>query len=339
MSTTATETRTPTATGGTGHLLRAEVLRFRSRRFVRLLLALGLLGLVAGTVVAWTQFAPASPGQLAAAQQQLEQQVERDRAFWEDCLADPPPDLPAGADPQEYCGTEPTVENYSLDWFIDKAPFQVADQLPTGAIAVGVVTAALLFLVGATYVGADWSSRSMVALLFWEPRRMRVVAVKALVVVLAAVLVAAVAQALWVGAGFLLGAARGTTDVPPGFWGDLLGDQGRLVLLGVLAAHIGFSATNLFRDTGATLGAAFLYLVVVENAVRVLRPRWEEWLLTKNVEALSSDGGAVVYLYDDTTGQSREVLVSSLHGALVLGGVCAVLLVLSTWLFQRRDLH
>jgi lysylphosphatidylglycerol synthetase-like protein (DUF2156 family) len=334
---TATAPATPAGTGG-GSLLRAELHRFSWRGAIRLMLLLAVLGLLAGTAVAFTQHAKATPEALAAAQQQADEEVRLIEESRQQCLSEGLPPESEGIGIEEWCG-EPVGEYIRAADFLDPPPFDLAANLPDGTLAVGVLAGVLLFLVGTTYAGADWASRSIVALLFWEPRRLKVVATRAAVVVLAGVVVALVAQVLWTAAAWFLGATRGTTDVSAGFAGDLLAQQGRVVLLGVLAGLLGFGLTNLLRSTAGTLGVALAYLVVVENGVRALRPRWGEWLLTTNVEALLSEDGAQVYVYDDVTGEDRSLLVSNLQGGLVLTAVCLVVLVLSAWSFQRRDLQ
>jgi hypothetical protein len=328
---------------GRGSLLRAEVHRFLSRRFVQVLVLLSMAGLLAAAGIAGTQYADPSPEALASAQASMDEQLEMDRQFHEECLAQPNPPEPV----ENLCGPPPDGSGYELSWFIDKTPFTWDDAGQAGATAVGVAAAAVLFLIGATYVGAEWSARSMVALLFWETRRLKVVATKAAVVVLAGVVLGLLAQALWLGAAAVLTSTRGTTDVPAGFWGDFLAMQGRAVLLAVLAGLLGFGLANLIRNTGAALGVAFVYFAVLETAVRVLRPAWDQFLVTTSAAALVNPGGVSIWIYGDQTfgpnGEvvdgSREIVVSNLHGGLVLGGVCLLVVAVGTVLFQRRDLH
>jgi hypothetical protein len=161
-----------------------------------------------------------------------------------------------------------------LEYFLAKPPFERADALPDGAQGVGVFAAVLLFVIGATAIGAEWSSRSIVALLFWEPRRIRVMAAKLAVTALVAAVFALLAQAAWLGAAMLLSSSRGTTGpLPPDFWSRTLGMQGRLVLLGVFVCLMGFGIANLTRNTGAALGVGFVYFAIVENAVTRTAPR------------------------------------------------------------------
>jgi ABC-type transport system involved in multi-copper enzyme maturation permease subunit len=189
----------------------------------------------------------------------------------------------------------------------------------------------------------------MVALLFWEPRRGRVMATKLALLAVAAALLGVVAQAAWTLAGLVLARARGTTDgLPRDFWSDLLGQQARSVALAVLAALLGFAIANLIRNTGAALGIGFVYFAIVENILRNVVPRSQRFLLTDNVAALLVDGGHRIYVQseafvDPATGgvsfEGREILLSNVHGAVVLTVVTALLVGAGVLLFARRDLH
>lgn len=327
-------------TSSVGGLLGAELRRFRHRRFVVGLLTLSLLVLAAGLTVAAVQHRKLGPADLELGRQRAAQFVQEQRAALADCLKQ----VPSDQDPAQFCGgpLDPAAVNPAD--FIEAQTFVLSRQLPDGAVGIGVLTATVLFLIGATWVGAEWSTRSMVALLFWEPRRTRVVASKLAVLVGAAAVIATVAQALWWGAAEVLARTRGTTAGLPGdFYVNVLQTSLRAVLFGVLMAALGFALANLVRNTGAALGIAFAYLIVVENAVRALRPHWQGSLLTTNAAALLDPAGARYYLQDSRRGigydAGREVVVSHLHGGLVLGGVTLALVLLGSLLFVRRDLH
>jgi hypothetical protein len=276
---------------------------------------------------------------LADAQNRLEQAVVEQNGFRDDCrrhFNDP------NVSVDEACGTELRASDMRVGDFIDKQPFELRDALPAGAIAAGVATAMLAFLIGATYVGAEWSSRSMVALLFWEPRRLKVMGVKIAVTALAAALLGVLTQAVWWGTAEIVARTRGNRDhLPADFWSDLFGQQGRAVLFVVLTALLGFGIANLIRNTAAALGAGFVYLVIIENLVRGFLPTWQQWLLVENVSGLLSRDGHKVFIYEnDPFGDGvREVLISNVRGGLVLGILTAVIVVTGVVLFKRRDLH
>ena len=324
-----------------GSLFRAEAHRFSSRRFIRWLLLLSVVAyVVILPLVALTQFSKPTAGALEDAERRRDEVIAEQNTFREQCLNDPnrPDDVPV----EEFCGPELNASDIRLADFIDRPPFELAEGLPTGAIATGVATAMLAFLISATFVGAEWSSRSMVALLFWEPRRLKVMGVKLAVTALYAALLAVVTQAVWWGSAEIMARTRGNRDgLPADFWPDLIGQQGRAVLFVVLTALLGFGIANLIRNTAAALGAGFVYIVIIENVVRGFFPTWQQWLLVENVSGLLSRDGHTIFIYEnDPIGDGvREVLVSNVRGGLVLGILTAVIVVSGVLLFKRRDLH
>ena len=285
----------PETVGGPGprpSLLRAEARRLRSRRLVRVLFALGLLGLLTAIAVETTQYARPSAAALADAAQRRDAALAEGRQFHRLCLADP--GRPPQVTPEQFCGPEPTAEQYgSVEDFVQHRPFALAVEGRDGVLGVGGLTAVLAFLLGASSIGAEWSTRSLVALLFWEPRRVRVMVTKVAVVAGVAAVLGLLAEAVWLGGAVLLEALRGDPGAaaPPGLWGELLGTAGRAVLLVVLAALCGFGVANLLRSTAAALGVGFVYFSVAEGVLRVLRPGWAPWLLTTSAAALLDPGG------------------------------------------------
>lgn len=329
---------------GRPSLLRAETRRLWSRRMVRVLLALAAVGFLGGVVLASTQYAKPSPAVQADAERRLAEVLDEQNRSRDQCLADParPKDLPA----EQYCGPPLTAADVGgLGSFLDKGPFELADEGRRSVVGVSAALAALAFLLGATYIGAEWSTRSMVALLFWEPRRLKVMGTKLLVLAGALALVALVVEGAWLAAARLLAGLRGTGAAPAGTWPDLLAGAGRGVLLVVLVGLLGFGLANVVRNTGAALGVGFLYFAVIENVLRVLRPHWQEWLMTDNAAALLTDGGLRIFVPPDMPEgpvindvSSGELVISNLHGGLVLAAVTAVLVTAGVVLFARRDL-
>ncbi|CAN5717715.1 hypothetical protein BH24ACT13_BH24ACT13_07010 [soil metagenome] len=332
----------PPPVGGTGRgsLARAELHRLTARRLIRWLVVLSAVGFLVVWAISLTQFARPSPELLEQARQQQADIVAEQRMF---CLEDP--GIPA-AEKEEICDLEYSEEEFgSVEVFLPKQPFDAAGGLPGGAAGVSVAVAALTFLIGATYAGAEWSTKSIVALLFWEPRRLRVFLTKLAVLLAAVAVLAALAQLVWLGAGSLLARLRGSFELPNNFWSDLAGIQGRGVVLAVITAALGFGLANLIRNTGAALGVAFGYFVLVENAIRAVRPAWQPYLIGENAAALLTKGGIEVFLpppggaSDFGPIQDENLLlISNQRGALTLAVYCLVVLLAGAVLFRRRDL-
>ena len=331
-----------TPAGPFGGLVRAETHRCLARRFIRVLLLLALAGWVTALVVSLVAFETPTPERLAEARATQQEQIELADQGREQCLADPL--RPADVAPDDWCGPPATADQLPLSLFLEPEPFSLSADGTTGAVSVAALAAALAFLVGGTFVGAEWSTRSMVALLFWETRRPRVMAAKLLVTAVAAAVLGLLAQALWLGLATLLQAVVGDGVTPPaGFWSELLGTQGRGVLLTVVGGLLGFGLTNLLRNTGAATGVAFVYVAIVENAVRALRPAWQPWLLTNNAAALVLPDGLTLYLGDRVDDQGAyqpvEYLLGSGQATVFLTLVTAAVVGVGVVLFSRRDLH
>jgi hypothetical protein len=284
----------------------------------------------------------------ADAARAAQEQAAMNQDFQADCLQDP--SIPE-ADKEAACnpGGVPTAEDLFQD------PRFVAERgLPQIAIGVGVVGALVTALVGATAVGADWSSRTVITLLTWEPRRLRLLGTRLGAVALLSAGAGVVAQLLALGLGALSVQLRGTWSTPAGtegdgliphahFWRDLLSLQLRGVVLMVLAAVLAASVTSVTRHTGGLLGLLFAWFAVAENAIRVIGADrgWPRWLLTENILAFLTPGGSPM---DTANGpatdgpQPATAVLSNLEALLYLGVVTATAAVLAGVLLRRRDL-
>jgi ABC-type transport system involved in multi-copper enzyme maturation permease subunit len=325
-----------------GSLLRAELLRFRSRRFIQVLVAVAVLGWLAVLVIGLLNYGEPTAADYAAAEATIEQFVDEQNSFREQCLTDMGLDAD---DPsaEMTCGPVGNASDYRVEDFLTVGPFSFVDNAQAGALAFAGASAVLVFLVGATWIGAEWSSRSIVALLFWEPRRYRVLAAKVTVLAGAAALLAVAAQASWLAmAGIWSAAAGDGQTVREGFWGDLVATGGRATLAVVLVALLGFGLTSLVRNTGAALGIGFVYFAIVESVVAGLRPHWQPWLLRSNIAGLVEDGGLTIQIWDQAafaTGEPTEYLLGNLQAGMYLTAVTAVIVGAGAWLFARRDLQ
>ena len=331
---------TTTPAGAFGRLLGAELHRFRARRFIQVVMGVAVLGWIAVFVISLTQYGTPDQGDYAEAQQRIEQDVEMSNAGRQECIDNPPPGAPEDIPIEDLCGPVMTADDFDVEMYLDKAPFDFANEGQAGAFAFAGGSALVAFLIGATWIGAEWSSRSLVALLFWEPRRFRVFGAKIAVLLGASALLGAAAQAGWLVMASTLRATVGVdAPLPEGFWSELLGVQARGVLLTVLAGLAGFGLANLVRNTGAALGVGFVYFAIVENVVHGFLPTWAPWLLTRNAAALLEPGGIDIPVSYDWNGMPREVFVSNLQAGLWLTAVLAMVVGAGVVLFARRDVH
>ena len=212
-------------------------------------------------------------------------------------------------------------------------PFLFGTTAGDGAVAVGVAVAIFMYIIGTTYAGAEWSQRTIVALLFWEPRRWRVMQAKILVVAITAAVLTVVTQIVWLATALFLAAAKGTTARPSGFWSDLLIRQGLVLIFTVLVAWLGFGIANLVRVSAASLGVGFVYFVIVEMVVAAYWHWAQQFLLLVNSAALLTRGG--VDLGDNPDDPGRHI--STLHGGILWAIVSLGVLAIGSVLFSRRD--
>lgn len=334
-----------------GSLLRAELHRFRARRFIQVLAAVGIAVWAVAVAIGLLNFGTPTASDYAAAQAQADQILEDNDRYREECLQDPEvfagPGAPDDLTPEEICGPPLTADDIGgAEAFLTKAPFDLAGAGTGGALGFAALASALAFVVGATWIGAEWSTRSIVALLFWAPRRMRVMCAKLGVLVLGSAAFGLAAQVGWLVMAGILDAAVGLDEpLPAGFWTTLLQTQGRGVLLTVLAAVIGFGLTSIVRNTGAALGIGFVYLIAIQLVLGGMRPSWSQWMLGTNALALVREGGLTLYFYDqidydaETFGEPLQYYLGHLQSGLFLTAVAVVLVAVGTWLFARRDIH
>lgn len=351
----------PRAATGPGSLLRAELGRLRRRRLVGALLLLGLVALLVAAAIVFFTHDRDVAGAQAQARSELARQVNDQLMYAKQCRADP-----AASEAQKNECPPETVDPSMTPAQFYQDPRLRADQgLPAFAIGIGVAGALLTSLVAATAVGADWSSRAIVTLLTWQPRRLRFLATRLGAVAVLAAVAGVLGQALGLGLGALTVATRGTfqaTPPPEGgthygsgpgfaligpghFWRDLVLLQGRGVVLMVLAGVIAASLATITRSTGGFLGVALGWLVIVEVAGQGLlasvAPRLTPWTLAQSVAALLTPGGQNVYVGDQFVNgvqTSGTIQVSNLDGFWHLGLVAVVVTVVAGLLLKRRDL-
>ncbi len=342
----------PRAATSAGSLLGAELARLRHRRLVLALLLLGLAGLLAALTAVFLTHDRDVAAARASAQTQYERTVRDQTTFAQQCRADP-----AVPDAQQETVCPPANDPSLTPEVFFRDPRLRADQgLPAIALGVSVAGALLMGLVAATAVGADWSSRAIITLLTWQPRRLRFLATRFAAIGVLAVLVGVVGQSLGLGLGLLTVATRGTFETgpvqdggPPAFgagghlWRDLLLLQGRGVLLTVLAAVIAAAIATITRSTGGFLGAALGWFVVVEIAAQgvlgSVSPGLTRWTLTQNVAALLTPGGTTVLSATPVDGVATPTVhLSNLDGAWHLAALALLVSALAALLLRRRDL-
>jgi hypothetical protein len=185
----------------------------------------------------------------------------------------------------------------------------------------------MVWLLAASFVGADWQSDTIRTTLTWEPRRIRLMAAKVIAFALAASLGVLVLLALLGGALVPAAAFRGTTEGTDSAWlSDLITTALRIAALAGLAAVASISIATIGRRTSAALGVGFLYLAVIEGVVRGTLPGLRPWLVGDNaVGFVDGHGNAAV--------AGRSALGAGLY---LVAWAAALLIAAAAW-FRWRD--
>jgi ABC-type transport system involved in multi-copper enzyme maturation permease subunit len=204
------------------------------------------------------------------------------------------------------------------------------EDLPEVLMGTSLVFVAIGWVLGASAIGAEWHTGHITTLLTWEPRRARMLGAK-IAACLVSVFVLSFALQIVLGAVLAFDAAtRGSTAGVDGAWlAESLGVVVRVSLLATFFGGFGFGLASIGRNTAVALGVGFGYLVIVENLVRGLRPRWIPWLLTEN---------AALFVID-LPGDFPLLGRSTVESGLYLGVMTVALLVAAGVVFRVRDVN
>jgi hypothetical protein len=321
-------------------LLRSEISRLTHRRLVRVMALLLLGGIAAISTIVFFLHSK----QLGTPEEQLVSNRAEQQRYWLDCAeSSPEPDRA-----EKYCGREPATQPLErFDWGSDSR-YRAYELLPVALVGTAIASAGVAFLIGASSGGAEWSSRSMTLQLLFEPRRLRLLTLKWAGLVVSTTVLAAVAMATAVGLGAMTAQLRGTWDQQYASTDEirdgltqtmlLMGLRGLVLVAG--AATVGYAIAMLVRNTGASLGVAFVYFVVLENGIRFALMRYgsEPYMLSTNAVAFLVPGGLEVPgeqlgPYDEST----TVDLTTLRSFITLLVYTAAVSLPAAWSFSRRD--
>lgn len=209
-------------------------------------------------------------------------------------------------------------------------PLELRGELEGFLVTFGVFTGIGMFLIGASAAGAEWAAGTMQALLYWEPRRVRVVLAKVAALIVLATAFALIVLALAAAGLYGSAAARGSTaGLTTGFWTSELLMVVRIVAFCWFAAVAGFAIAFGTRNTGAALGAAFVYFIGEQFVIN-----WKNWLAP-----WSLTGNFVGWLSGGASGPGGEGngprIVMSDSGWRMLAYAVVAITVATVWMRQR----
>lgn len=326
-------------------LTKVEIRRLTARR----LTVIGVIGVLAITALlllaTWFEARPQSEEQQRASQAQFEmahqywvEHADEDRMRCQEDWQkqpDPKPTL------EELCSNpEPTIDQFG------KPRMVFADTMPELLLGSSYLLVFAAFLIGASFVGAEFSTGAIGNWLTFEPRRLRVYGSKLLAAAIGFVPVAIGVLAIMLLGVYLIVAQLGDTSSTTGkVWGDLTATGGRAVLLIAMGAALGGVVGLLLRHTAAAIGVAMGYLVLVEGVFASFLNKAQPWLIKLNFDAFVRHD-TTYYLNECSTGDDGNYMCNSIektlsfeHGAWYLGILTVALVLLGGAVFYRRDVN
>ena len=248
---------------------------------------------------------------------------------------DPKPKL------EEMCAyPEPKLEDFG------KPQTVFAQIMPELLQGTAYFLAFAAFLIGASFLGAEFSTGAIGNWLTFEPRRLRVYGSKLLAAGSGFVPVAAVVLTIvLLGTYLIVDELCDTASTTGKVWSDLSAIGGRVVLTTALAAALGAVVGLLVRHTAAAIGVVMGYLVLAEGVFASFLQKAQPCLVKLNFDAFVRHD-ARYYVNECETGSDGgyscdyvEKTLSFEHGAWYLGILTVALIVLGAAVFYRRDVN
>jgi hypothetical protein len=325
-------------------LYTAETRRLVKRRFTKIFVIGAVLALIAIGVGMFATNHKVAGAQIAAARAKATANYQQAQRGY--------------AQEKARCGTdetspdcqglvEPTPDNFDPQWYLP-ATFEFRGSFPDLVTTLAALLAVVGFVVGASYVGAEWSSGGMMNLLLWRPQRVRVLATKlgALLGGMTALTVAlmAVWTAAFVGIAHLRGTMAGMTS---GAWQSIGIMEARGLVLVLVVTAIGFGLASIGRHTAMAMGVAIGLVVVFQFGLGTvlslakvkfpeayLLPYWAIAWMKKTLEIQDNNSCD----FSATNGCQPDTLTITWQMAGALLAVSFVAIVgAALWTVRRRD--
>ena len=316
-------------------LIWAEITRLLSRRLTGIAMILILLGVAGYQLVINDALSPPSGEERAAAERSYQQAHEDWAAgreqFEKECRD-------SGSLQDDCVIPEPTLVEFTGD----PTPFKEAAStaLKLSTLLVALVT----FTIAASFIGAEYSSGSIINWLTFVPRRSHVFWSKLLAVVGFAALLGTLAATLVLSASLILARLH---DSPVEAVPELAGLGVRGVLPVVVLAVLGFCVGLLTRHTAGAIGILLAVLVVCFIRIGALSSQsWAQritpWTPDGNIAALIDRGYTYAVPVEKVTREGVAVelvesAVSLTHGLVYWSIILALVIMGSLLIFRHRD--
>jgi ABC-2 type transport system permease protein len=332
------------------NLVRAELNRLISRRFVQIMLV-ALVAAFGFTVLAVLSNSSTPTDQMwTEARRQAVAERESLTSYRDQCERAQAPDAPSTVRqqfPRDCSVIDP--DKVQPEQFL----YGVFNFRSSIFELVGFLTAYLsffAFLVASSFVGAEMRSGGMTNLLLWRPQRTPVLGTKLGVVTGATAALSVAFTAIYVGTFYAIAASTGWVGMlEGGFWGKLSLTCLRGIVVALAAGAIAFSIAAIARHTAAALGVLVGYVVLWEGGARIIfeiigfggvTPWFGSsyviaWMLGEFPYASCSyqDYATADYSYE-----ACQRIMYQWHGGLALAVVTGLFLAAAFVNFRRRDL-
>lgn len=332
-------------------LIKAEWRRLFKRRFTRYMLLIAVLVLGAIGTAMWLTNQKTGPAQLAAAEQRAQQEYQQALAAYRQHCAEL--QQRSDVDPREkqFCEDPqvgPQPEHFRAEWYLPPT-FEFKREFPAMITVFAGILALVGFVVGASFVGAEWHSGGMMNLLLWRPQRLRVLLAKLGTLLVGLLTVGLVLGAAWTAAFWAIGTYRGTTEgMTPGTWESFALTGARGLGLVLIAAAVGFGIASLGRHTAMALGTAVGVGVVGIVGVAIVLgemlrlPFWERYLWPTyliawmNKSYVIEEWRACEFVMGECRPATLEITWQ--HSGLLFAAVVVLALGGAMWSMRSRDI-
>jgi len=333
-------------------LYTAETRRLTKRRFTRFFVLGTLLVLTAIVAGMFLTNHKASPERLAAAQAEAGREydlaVRQSAKEKADCQA-----AQGTAAAQNYPSScddlyQPAREDFQAQWYMPPT-FDFREQFAALVIALVALLAVTAFVIGATFVGAEWSSGGMMNLLLWRPQRLTVLGTKLAALLVSLAVFTVVVTAVWTGLFVLTAQLRGSmAGMTSGAWQSVLIMELRGLVLVLVAGAVGFGLASLGRHTAMALGVAIGTIIVFQFGLGTvlslakvpfvdayLVPVWVEAWMTKS--AVATDWNSCDFSSTSGCEPATVTITWQMAGSL-LAAVFVLVVGAAMWTMRSRDI-
>ncbi|HEX5542890.1 MAG TPA: ABC transporter permease subunit [Micromonospora sp.] len=336
-------------------LFTTELRRLAKRRFIRYMALAGLLVLLAVAVGTALSNQKVGPEQIAAAEAAAEQNYQESLKWHEEHVrecervktsgtAQEKEDFPA--DCAEFM--PPSRDDFRAEWFMPPT-FDFRNKFGEFIFAFAAILALIAFVVGASFVGAEWTTGGMMNLLLWRPQRLKVLLTKAGALLTGLAGFTVLAAVPWTAGYWGIATYRGITEgMTSGVWQSFALAGLRGVVLVLMAGLIGFAVASLGRHTAMALGAALGVMVVGQFGLGMVLAMaevrfFQAWLLpTYAIAWMERKVTLTDYNscdYSASAGCLPKTMDIVWQDAGVLFAVAVVLMLgAAMWAMRRRDI-